>query len=240
MKVRLKVESQWLDLERKSMSKMKRDYAEWERITLEKAKAAEDLRTLRRVFYELGDRWEFDQATGAWLSEGEPLDAIGLILHMPGLRPNKERYVVYAIMAYSKGLTKQFDHLGDKERIIIEHDIESGHIQCWSTTGHGAMDMFSTDLTSFGTIENALSSCVLNAQPGDHALRLEVPTSSGFLNMLSMRLWGIASGTQAFLTKEIDILTGDDIENLLDFKYHRYAKAVIELDKIWRHLTGGT
>ena len=143
-------------------------------------------------------------------------------------------------MAYSKGLTDQFDHLGDKERIIIERNTETGHILCWSTTGHGAMDMFPTDLTAYGSVEGALDSCNLNAQPGDHALRLEVTETYGFLNILLMRLWEIAGGTQSFITKEIDVLTGDDIENSLDFRFHRYAKSVIELDKIWRHLTGGT
>ena len=240
MKVKLKVESQWLELERKSMEKMKRSYEAWERETLKKAKDASDLRDLRRVFYELGDRWEFDQTTGAWLSGSEPLDTLGLILRMPGLRPNKERYVVYAVMAYSKGLTNQFDHLGDKERIIVERDTKSGTIQCWSTTGHGEMDMFPTDLTSFGSLHNALKSCKLIAQPGDHALRLEVPPSSGILNMILMRLWEIASGTQSYHTKDIDILTVDDIEQSLDFKFFRYANSVIELGQIWRHLTGGT
>jgi hypothetical protein len=240
MKVRLKVESQWLDLERKSMEKMKRSYEAWERETLKKAKDASDLRDLRRVFYELGDRWEFDQATGAWLSGSEPLDTIGLILRMPGLKPNKERYVVYAVMAYSKGLTNQFDHLGDKERIIIERDSKTGSIRCWSTTGHGEMDIFPTELTTFGSISNVLTSCNLIAQPGDHALRLEVPTSGGVLNTILMRLWQIAGGTQSFQTKEIDILTTDDIETFLDFKFFRYANSVIELNQIWRHLSGGT
>jgi len=240
MKIKLKVESQWLELERKSMEKMKRNYMMWERATLKKAKDASDLGELRRIFYELGDRWEFDQATGAWLSGSEPLDTIGLILRIPGLRPNKERYVVYAVMAYSKGLTDQFDHLGDKERIIIERDTKSGNIQCWSTTGHGEMDLFPTDLTTFGSLDNALKSCKLIAQPGDHALRLEVPPSSGILNMILMRLWEIASGTQSYHTKDIDILTVDDIEQSLDFKFFRYANSIIELDKIWRHLSGGT
>ncbi|TFH11037.1 MAG: hypothetical protein E4H14_01410 [Candidatus Thorarchaeota archaeon] len=240
MKVKLKVESKWLDLERKSMSKMKRNYEDWERETLRKAKDASDLRDLRKVFYELGDRWEFDQATGAWLEGSEPLDTIGLVLRMPGLRPNKERYVVYAVMAYSKGLTQQFDHLGDKERIIVERDVKSGQIQCWSTTGHGSMDLFPTDLTKFGSIENALDSSYLLAQPGDHALRLELPTASGLLNAFIKRLWDIAGGTKSFHTKSIDVLTADDIENSLDFRFHRYAASVIELDKIWRHLTGST
>ncbi|MHA2024077.1 MAG: hypothetical protein ACTSWQ_10495, partial [Candidatus Thorarchaeota archaeon] len=30
------------------------------------------------------------------------------------------------------------------------------------------------------------------------------------------------------------------IENSLDFKFHRYATAVVELDKMWRHLTGSS
>ncbi|MGY5879058.1 MAG: hypothetical protein RTV31_02360 [Candidatus Thorarchaeota archaeon] len=240
MKVKLKVESKWLDLEKKSMSKMKQNYEDWERETLKKAKDAADLMDLRKVFYELGDRWEFDQATGAWLAGSEPLDTIGLILRMPGLKPNKERYVVYAVMAYSKGLTDQFDHLGDKERIIVERDVESGQIQCWSTTGHGSMDLFPTDLTIFGSLENALDSSYLIAQPGDHALRIEIPTSSGLLNAFIRRLWDIAGGTKSFHTKSIDVLTADDIEDSLDFKFHRYASAVVELDKMWRHLTGST
>ena len=238
LKVKLKVESKWLELERKSMSKMKQSYEEWERETLKKAKDASDLRDLRKVFYELGDRWEFNQATGAWLAGSEPLDTIGFILRMPGLKPNKERFVVYAVMAYSKGLTDQFDHLGDKERIIIERDVKTGQLQSWSTTGHGSMDLFPTDLTKFGTLENTLSSCNLIAQPGDHALRIVLPTASGLVSSLTMKLWDIAGGTKSFHTKEFDVLSADDIEESLDFKFHRYASAVVELDKIWRHLTG--
>lgn len=239
MKVKLKIETQWLELERKSMSKMKRDYKEWERDTLKKAKEAEDLRSLREVFYQLGDRWEFDQATGAWLSGGEPLDAVGLILKMPGLDPNKERFVLYAVMAYSKGFTQQFDHLGDKERIIVERDTETGKLSVWSTTGHGAMDLYPSDLTSFETIENALKSSYLIAQPGDHALRFETPRSTGFIDFITKRLWEIAGGNKEFIVKEIDVLTAQDIEESLDFKFHRYANSVVELDRIWRKIGGG-
>ena len=238
MKVKLKIESKWLELERKSMSKMKHSYEEWERETLKKAKDASDLRDLRKVFYELGDRWEFNQATGAWLAGSEPLDTIGFILRMPGLKPNKERFIVYAVMAYSKGLTDQFDHLGDKERIIVERDVKTGQLQSWSTTGHGSMDIFPTDLTKFGTLEKTLSSCNLVAQPGDHALRIEVPVTSGLFDHFTKKLWDIAGGTKSFDTKEFDILTAENIEESLDFKFHRYASAVVELDKIWRHLTG--
>jgi len=240
LKVKLKVESKWLGLERKSMSKMKRSYEEWQRETLQKAKEAIDLRDLREVFYELGDRWEFDQASGDWLESSEPLDTIGFVLRMPGLKPNRERFVVYAVMAYSKGLTEQFDHLGDKERIIIERDLDTKHIQCWSTTGHGLMDIFPTDLSDFKSIETALQESYLVAQPGDHALRIEIPTSIGLLNTIIKRLWDIAGGTKSFHTKIIDVLTADDIENSLDFKFHRYASSVVELDKMWRHLTGST
>jgi hypothetical protein len=102
------------------------------------------------------------------------------------------------------------------------------------------MDIFPTELTTFGSISNVLTSCNLIAQPGDHALRLEVPTSGGVLNTILMRLWQIAGGTQSFQTKEIDILTTDDIETFLDFKFFRYANSVIELNQIWRHLSGGT
>ena len=240
MKVKLKIETQWLELERKSMSKMKRDYEEWERDTLKKAKDAQDLRSLREVFYQLGDSWEFDQATGAWLAEGEPLDMVGLVLKMPGLEPNKERFVLYTVMAYSKGFTQQFDHLGDKERIIVERDTKTGKLSVWSTTGHGAMDLFPTDLTTFKTLENALESSYLVAQPGDHALRFETSHSTGLIDFLTKRLWVIAGGNKEFSVKEIDVLTDHDIENSLDFKFERYATSIIELDRVWRKLTGGT
>jgi len=239
MKVKLRVESQWLELESKIMEKMKQNYEQWERETLRKAKDASDLRDLRRVFYELGDGWEFDQTTGAWLEGSKPLDTVGLILRMPGLRPNRERYVLYAVMAYSKGLTGRFDHLGDKERIIFERDTETGRIQCWSTTGHGELDVFPTDLTRYRSLRSVLTSCMLVAQPGDHALRLEAPTSAGFFNMISQRLWGIAGGSQSYRTDEIDVFTAEDIENAFDFKFHRYANSIIELDGMWRHLSGG-
>ncbi|MHA2024629.1 MAG: hypothetical protein ACW98U_01915 [Candidatus Thorarchaeota archaeon] len=240
MKVKLKIETQWLELERKSMSKMKIDYEAWERETLQKAKDAQDLRGLREVFYQLGDRWEFDQATGAWLGSGEPLDTVGLILKLPGLEPNKERYVLYAVMAYSKGLTQKFDHLGDKERIIVERDTESGKMSVWSTTGHGAMDILPSDLSSFKTLESALETCTLVAQPGDHALRIEIPGYSGILDFLSKRLWEIAGGNKNFTVKGIDVLTVHDVEDSLDFKFHRYAKSVVDLDRAWRDLSLGT
>jgi len=222
------------------MSKMKRSYEEWQRETLQKAKDAMDLRDLREVFYELGDRWEFDQATGAWLESSEPLDTVGFVLRMPGLKPHKERFVVYAVMAYSKGLTDSFDHLGDKERIIIERDLNTKQIQCWSTTGHGLMDIFPIDLSDFKSIETALEKSYLVAQPGDHALRIEIPSSIGLLNAIIKRLWDIAGGAKSFHTKTIDVLTADDIENSLDFKFHRYASSVVELDNVWRHLSGST
>ena len=216
------------------------NYEQWERETLKKAQEAVDLRSLREVFYELGDRWEFDQATGAWLSEGEPLDAMGLVLKMPGLESTKERYVLYAVMAYSKGFTQQFDHLGDKERIIIEHDTNTGRLTAWSTAAHGIMDLVPTDLSSFTSIEDALQTCFLVAQPGDHALRIECSESSSVFDLVTKRLWEIAGGITTFDVKSIDVLTSNDIEEKLDFKFHRYAKSIVELDRVWRDLSGGT
>jgi hypothetical protein len=239
MKVKLKIETKWLELERKSMSRMMMDYKAWEQETLQKAKDAQDLGDLREVFYQLGDRWEFDQATGAWLGSGEPLDAVGLILKMPGLEPNKERFVVYAVMAYSKGFTQSFDHLGDKERIIVERDTKSGKLSAWSTTGHGAMEMFPSDLSSYNSLEDALQTCNIIAQPGDHALRIENPESSGFLDLITKRLWEIAGGNEDYTVNTFDVLTVSDIEESLDFKFNRYAESVIELDRVWRNLSQG-
>jgi len=240
MKVKLKIEEQWLELERKSMKKMLGEYKAWEQKTLKKAREAEDLRGLRDVFYKLGDRWEWSQTAGAWLSTGEPLDTVGLVIRMPGLVPNKERYAVYAVMAYSKGFTDKFDHLGDKERIIIERDVDTGQILCWSTSGHGAMDVFPVDISSLESVENALDASSLVAQPGDHALRLETPAEQAILPWLARRLWEIAGGDMSFSVRRIDVLDWKDIEESLDFRFYRYANAVVELERVWAQLQGGT
>lgn len=239
MKVRMKVERRWLQLERKSMAKMKRDYASWEAETLQRAKEAKDLRSLRDVFYELGDRWEWNQAAGAWLENGEPLDTVGLILRIPGFDPCKERYVVYGVMAYSKGFTGQFDHLGDKERIIIEKDIKTGKMYAWSTTGHGAMDLVPTDVSRFHSIQTLLESCFIVAQPGDHAMRLEVPKEKRTLRDITQRMWEIATGGITYEAKEISLLDSEDIEKTLDFRFYRFAQSVIELERIWKQLQVG-
>ncbi|MFW9943546.1 MAG: hypothetical protein ACFFB7_00960 [Candidatus Sifarchaeia archaeon] len=239
MKVKLKIEEQWLELERQSMQKMLDEYRAWEQKTLKKAREAEDLGRLRDVFYELGDRWEWSHTAGAWLSTGEPLDTVGLVIRMPGLVPNKERYVVYAVMAYSKGFRDKFDHLGDKERIIIERDLDTGQILCWSTSGHGAMDVFPVDLSSLKSVENALDSCSLVAQPGDHALRLETPSEGAMMPWLARRLWEIAGGDMSFSVRKIDVLDWKDVEESLDFRFHRYASAVVKLERVWTQLRGG-
>ncbi|MBD3406863.1 MAG: hypothetical protein GF411_12170 [Candidatus Lokiarchaeota archaeon] len=236
MKIRLKIDTQWIQLEEKSMDRIRKSYESWESETLRKARDAKDLRGLREIFYQLGDRWEWDQATGAWLSSGEPLDAVGLILSMPGLDDGKERYVIYTVMAYSKGLTQKFDHLGDKERVIVEIDKKTGDMICWSTTGHGAMDLFPTSLNAFKDFQDVLNSCDLVAQPGDHALRLEIPKGKREFPYLIEILWEMAVGRRDFIHKEIDLLTNSDIENNLDFNFHRYTKAVIRLERAWKDL----
>ncbi len=239
MKVKLKIEQKWLSVERSSMEKMKRDYETWATRTLEKAKAAEDLSRLREVFYELGDRWEWDQATGEWLSSGEPLDTVGLVLRLPGIEEGKERYAVYAVMAYSKGLTEQFDHLGDKERVIIERDVETNHLKVWSTTGHGMVDLFPTDLDSYNSIREILKSCYLVAQPGDHALRLELPPADDDILALVQFIWRLAGGHKTYRLKEFDLLTMEELEQVLDFDFNRYAAAVIQLERKWKELNTG-
>ncbi len=236
MKIRMKVDALWLELERKYMRKLLEQYRQWESQTLEKVRQARDLRTLREFFYELGERWEWDQVTGDWLAHGEPLDAVAFMLRVPSLHPDRDRYVLYAVMAYSKGVTDQFDHLGDKERVILERDTRTGKLYVWSTTGHGAVDLFPADLTPLGSIDEVLRQCHLIAQPGDHALRLVPPLSDKRFWSLHQRLWDIASGTTSFTWKTIDVLTPDEIEERMDFKFYRFAKAVIDLENAWREL----
>ncbi|MCF2136482.1 MAG: hypothetical protein K9W43_04495 [Candidatus Thorarchaeota archaeon] len=236
MKIRLKIDRLWLELEKKSMKKLLDKYKLWEAHTLEKAKRAKDLRSLRELYYELGDRWEWDQVTGEWLSKGAPLDAIALFLRMPGLEPDKERYVLYAVMAYSKGFTDQFDHLGDKERVILERDLSTGKVVVWSTTGHGAMDLQPTDVSEYAPLENIVNTCHLVAQPGDHALRLCLPLETSSQWNLTQRLWLVASGNTEFTWRTIDVVRSEDIENGLGFNFYRYASAVISLEKLWSRL----
>lgn len=237
MKVNLKIESQWLELERKSMSKLQEDYEVWEKETLRRAREARGLRDLREIFYKLGERWEWDQAAGTWLTHSAPLDAVGFVLRMPGLKPNKVRFTMYLVLAYSKGFTQKFDHLGDKERVIIEVDQESGEIQGWSTAGHGSMDLVPLNLSQFSSFDEVMSVCYLVAQPGDHALRLDNPITVGLLPSLAATLWTIAGGGLSFTSREIDVLGVAEIEEALNFHFSRYAKAVVDLERIWKDLS---
>jgi len=70
-------------------------------------------------------------------------------------------------------------------------------------------------------------------------LRIEIPGSSGILDFLAKRLWEIAGGNEEFTVKGIDVLTVSDIEESMDFKFHRYAKSVVDLDRVWRDLSMG-
>lgn len=236
MEIRLKIDRLWLEVEKHSMEKLLRRYKQWEAATLERAKKAKDLRSLRELYYELGERWEWDQVTGEWLSKGKPLDAVSFIMRVPGLEPGKTRYVIYAVMAYSKGFTDQFDHLGDKERVILERDDATGKIVVWSTTGHGALDLHPTDLSEFGTLENIVKKCHLVAQPGDHALRLSLPLEISRGWNLQQRLWMIASGNTEFTWRTITVVCPEDLEASLDFRFHRYANSVISLERVWKKL----
>jgi hypothetical protein len=158
---------------------------------------------------------------------------------MPGLSKQKTRYVLYGIMAYSKGFTSQFDHLGDKERIIIERDNETGRMLSWSTTGHGAMDLLPTELTMFESVEEVMKHCFMIAQPGDHAMRLEIPQKLRHPLDMNQRLWEMASGGLSYDVKQIVVLTAEDIEEALDFKFHRYSQSVVDLESKWKELQMG-
>ncbi len=234
MKARLKIDHHWLEEERRSMAKLLRDYKRWELETLEKARQAKDLETLRRLYYELGDRWEWDQATGSWLSKSDPFDAFCIVLHMPGIKPDRERYVIYAIMAYSKGATDSFDHLGDKERVILERNLKTGEFLCWSTTGHGMVDLKATRLPNMRSLKDILDNCYIIAQPGDHALRLEIQMGRPGSDNLHELLWAIVNGLKEYEVRTIEVLNADDVERKLDFQFFRYANAVLSLERKWQ------
>ncbi|MEM2142655.1 MAG: hypothetical protein QXQ81_05315 [Candidatus Thorarchaeota archaeon] len=234
MRILLRVDERWLQLERRWMKAMQARYKSWELVTLKQMREAKDLRSLRELFYQLGDRWEWGQATGTWLSEEHPLDAVGIVLRIPGLEDHRERYVVYAIMAYSRGVTRKFDHLGDKERVIIERDLSSGRMRAWSTTGHGAVDLVPTDLSQFRDIREALSSCSLVAQPGDHALRIEIPLGSPALWSTVQLMWSIANGLRGHVMRHMEVL--ENLEDDLGFEFGRFARSVIELERVWHRL----
>jgi len=44
----------------------------------------------------------------------------------------------------------------------------------------------------------------------------------------------------SFSMRRIDVLDWRDIEESLDFRFYRYANAVIELERVWTQLKGGT
>ncbi len=233
MKMLLKTNERALRTEKYSADKIRRDYEYWQEQTLRRAREAADLRQLRDLFYQLGDRWEWQQTTGTWLSKGTSLESVGLVIRAPGLLPARERYILYIIMAYSKGAIGKFDHLGDKERVIIERDMATGHLRVWSTAGHGALDLWTRDLTPLGSVERVLREAYLVTQPGDHALRLEIPSLDRTHNSILQHLWRIAMGLHSFSTREVEVLDAKSVEESLGFRFYEYTEAVITLERMW-------
>ncbi len=238
--MRLKIDESWLKKEIRSAYKIRQDYETWQEQALRMVKEVTDLRQLRELFYKLGDRWEWQQATGTWLSKSRPLDAVGLILRAPGLSQGRERYIVYIIMAYSKGAVAKFDHLGDKERIIIERDVTTDDLRAWSTCGHGALDLIARDLTPLNSVEQVLRKGYLIAQPGDHALRLEVPVLDRLRTELEHLLWRIAMGGRTFSIQEIETLTAREVEDVLGVRFYEYVEAVVTLERLWSRIKSDT
>jgi len=134
-------------------------------------------------------------------------------------------------MAFSKGATEKFDHLGDKERVIIEKS-RDGVLKVWSTIGHGAVDLKPARIRSFHDLGELLEHSYLVAEPGDHALRLDTIESvdSGRIVDYEM-IWKLIIHGRDYEILEKNCITPEDIEDL-NFNLHDYLSAVLELDKL--------
>ncbi len=231
MRVRFKVNKYWLVKELEYLKKAAVKYKQWEQEVLQKAKEASDLRGLRKVLYEMGERWEWKTSTGEWLLERKPFDNVCIAFKVPSPIEGSQRFIVYVIMAFSKGATEKFDHLGDKERIIIEQD-KDGEIKVWSTIGHGAVDLKPTRIRTFNDVKDLIENSYLVAEPGDHALRLDTIESIDSGRFLDYEMiWKLIIHGRDYETFQRRCITPEDIEDL-KFDLNSYVSSVLKLDKL--------
>lgn len=216
-----------------------------------------DIKGIFKYFFKEVDKKAYYLLSDEWIKENAcVIERIGFAFKLPGLKKDEERYVIYILMAYSKGFIiapSSAHHPGDLERVIILTYPSQGNKREYyylNTAAHGYPSLFKKYLGIHDSLEKALKNCSFYFKPGDHAVELiknkelkykekkeEAPSSlekPGILRRLSQ-------ATKNFFKKmgaEVEIsepytfylITPMEFSENLDIDFEGYLKLVVHLD----------
>ncbi|MHA1251077.1 MAG: hypothetical protein ACTSRP_13885, partial [Candidatus Helarchaeota archaeon] len=170
MKIKIKIPRRDLEKEEYFKEKLKEQYLEWKEELLNKAKNVKDLKELRKIIDELGkEQFDWDSATGDWLERSDPYEVVCIEIRLPGLKNEHERHSIYGVLAFSKGLTDSFDHMGDLERLVYVKNNNNKYFS-YSTVGHGYLELFPEILKGNYSFNDLLRNEEYVFEVGDHSL----------------------------------------------------------------------
>ena len=138
-----------------------------------------DIKGILEYFTKEIDKKAYYLLSHDWMEQDTSLtEKIGFTFRLPGLKKGEERYTIYILMAYSKGLIiapSSAHHPGDLERVIIlTYPAKKGKRTYYylNTAAHGYPVLFKEYLGVYDSLEDALKNCSFYFKPGDHAVGL--------------------------------------------------------------------
>ncbi|MHA1830706.1 MAG: hypothetical protein ACTSWR_04165 [Candidatus Helarchaeota archaeon] len=234
MKIKVKIPRRDLTREDKFQERVKEEYIKWKNNLLNRAKNIKDLKELRKIFDELDkNQFDWDSAAGGWLESSEPYEIVCIAIRLPGLKENYERYSIYGILSFSKGLTDSFDHTGDLERLVYVKD-EKGNYFSYSTVGHGYLELFPEILGNNSSFKDLIQKEEYVFEVGDHSLCTERDDTKILIGKIPfIDIFRIIKTNiyKDHIYKEIPLLTSTDLEEKLEVNWYDFAKEVVQIDQ---------
>ena len=242
MKVRVKLNKEDYKEEQISKERMEEAHKKKEEEILAKAKNVKDLTELRKLYDELGDKFEWEESTSRWLKESRPYEFVCINMKCPGLEPNKERFIFWGVMAFSKAPVEELDHLGDLERILFERNIKTKETNAMSTVVHGFLNQFWERLGKFDSIEAVLQDkrYAIFFEPGDHSISIDKDDLKIKLMERGLSIPDIPNIARKSIAHRVNdeyyyipipTVTHEQLEKDLNLPFYDYAASVLELDK---------
>jgi hypothetical protein len=217
-----------------------------------------DIKGIFKYFFKEIDKKAYYLLSDEWIKEDTCLfEKIGFAFKLPGLRKDEERYVIYILMAYSKGFViapSSAHHPGDLERVIIftyPYQRDRREYYYLNTAAHGYPSLFKEYLGIHDSLEKALQKCSFYFKPGDHAVELKKykekrksdekkEGTSPFLDKSGI-LGKLSQATKNFFKKigaeeenreshTFYLITPLEFRENLDIDFEGYLKLVVHLD----------
>ncbi|MHA1268598.1 MAG: hypothetical protein ACTSPY_02320 [Candidatus Helarchaeota archaeon] len=234
MKIRIKIPRRNLIKEDDFKDRVKEQYLEWKEELLNKAKNVKDLKELRNIIDELGrDNFDWETTIGDWLEKSKPYEIVCIVIRLPGLKKGHERYSIYGILSFSKGMTDSFDHTGDLERLVYIKN-EKGNYFSYSTVGHGYLELFPEILGNRNSFYDLIKREEYVFEVGDHSLCTERDNTKILIGRVPfIDIFRIIKSNiyKDHVFREIPLLTIEELEKKLEINWYNYATEVIKLDR---------